>query len=98
MTERNARPPIDEIDGAGNKGSAAASQTTLILTRPRDESPRAQRIRKWARRDLDDLLAVGRDPWRWAEPPDHDYWGDFALDMPAREARGAELGAVGWCP
>lgn len=93
-----AGPQEEEAGPAGRTGSVA---------RPSDS--RAARVRRWARRELDQVLAGEIPPP--AEPPPCDgrhhpgercdWWRTctgLSLGVAQRDVRGRELLAVGWAP
>lgn len=96
MTRRKARPPIDQIDEAGQEVSTSASAAKATVHRRYD--PRAFRARRRAARALDELLGLELPP---LEPIDRgDFWGEAHahLDLGQRDDAGRQLSLVGWCP
>lgn len=71
--------------------SKTVSQTSLIMTRPGD-GIRARRLRKFARRHLDEIIGK-TDPWIMSDPTD---WHAIHMDLgvPERDALGRSLAAV----
>ena len=88
MTNRIARPREDPSRKAGT-GSVLADKATAILTRPGDGF-RARRLRKFARRHLDEL-AGAVDPWAMSEPIDW-HGAHMDLGVPERDALAAVAG------
>lgn len=95
-------------DGAGLDSRPAyepISHRQLGGSVPR-QSDRPGRIRRWARRELDDLLGLDHGTASSCDGRHHagepcDWWRSctgMALDVPGREHRGRQLAAAGWRP
>ena len=81
----------------------AAATTSATLRRRRSDN-RARRVRRWAERELDDLVSNALPSCcccrarETAEISAVDVFHDGKLGVPEREARGRELLAAGFVP
>ena len=88
--------PPDKRSGPHHE-AAPATPTARIVTRPGDGF-RAQRLRKFARLQLDEML-MAPDPWVFSEPVGDPYLDNgLSLTWHEREAAGRELASAGWTP
>jgi hypothetical protein len=85
--------PARAIGGPGD----TIDSSTAIVSHPA-VTPRARRIRRDARRALDELLGVAASPLVLVDRGDfwHTTWMDRGF--PERERRGLEVLAAGWTP